>query len=165
MQFLVALFIFVMFASELRAEPINLREPIIQQSTPWIENVAKLTILRDRGYLPSIMASSQMYSSLDQAMRTLGASRYGASAHPRSVADVLENNSVWWSDGPDTGPRGGEPYPLTLYVHNRTDRMVSGVIVEVADKDCDFRRLGCQGVSHNYFRSGGCPAPKRCGDL
>jgi len=122
------------------AQPVNLRGRLIDPNAPYLQQVATLQTLRERGYLAPTIVSTQMFPTLETSLTTLRASRFGGSLHPRAIADELEANWIWWSEGGGDGPpHGGEPFPISFYLHNRTDRVVSGVIVELADRDCDFR--------------------------
>lgn len=134
----VALALFVAtFPAPAAAQPINLRDPIIDQSEPYLRQVATIQVLRQRGALLPSLVSSQMFPTYQLALAALRASRFGGSVHSRAIAAELETNWVWWTGG--GMPTGGEPIQTSLFIHNRTDQIVSGVIVEMADRDCDFR--------------------------
>lgn len=129
-------FVVAMFSAPVAAEPLNLRAPIIDQSEPYLRQVATIQVLRRRGVLLPSLVSSQMFPTYDSALTALRASRFGGSIHSPTVAAELEANWLWWTEG---APTGGEPIRTSIFIHNRTDQMVSGVIVEMADRDCDFR--------------------------
>jgi hypothetical protein len=159
MRVLAMAIVFLALTSPAVGRPVNLDEPIIDTNGPYLENVRILQSLRRQGYLTPELASSQMYPTLEQALTALRTSRVASSIHPRDVADELEANWVWWTNARGGARSGGQPYPVDFYLHNRTNRVISGVVVEMADRGCDFRASAAKAFHIISFGSNGTLRP------
>lgn len=75
----------ILIAPLASAQPVNLRGRLIDPSAPYLQQVATLQTLRERGYLNPTLASTQMFPTLDASLTALRASRFGGSLHPRAI--------------------------------------------------------------------------------
>jgi hypothetical protein len=137
-SFVGAAVAFFLLGSNSAAQPFNLTGDVFPAGASYLQKVATIQDFMRRGYLLPTLASTQMYPTLTSALTDLRASRFGGSIRATDVADQLEANWVWWTD---RSVRGGDSFPMTFYLHNRTDVVVSGIVVELADRDCDFRAV------------------------
>jgi hypothetical protein len=80
-----------------------------------------------------------MYLTLEQAIDAVRASRFGANLQAGAVSNALEQNWIWWVEA-GFPPKGGEPIATKMLIHNRSDAVVNGVIIELADRSCEFRK-------------------------
>lgn len=122
-----------------RSEPLQVPDEFISRSNGWENNVSLIRSLLSRGILKSELASSQMYLTLEQAIGAVRASRFGANLQAGTVSNALEQNWIWWVETGVT-PKGGEPIATQMLIHNRTDAVVNGVIIELADRSCEFKK-------------------------
>jgi len=122
------------------SSPVNHSGFLVDRGMPYSDQVNFIRKLERQGVLQSSGVSTKKFFTLQGAIAWLKSARKQTLTHPVSVARQLEGTWVWWIDPPDKLRNiTFMQLPIRLYLHNISDKLISGFIFELADSDCDFR--------------------------
>jgi hypothetical protein len=130
--------------------------PLVDRNRPYDEQVAQVRFLIQQGAVRSFKSSSHGMPTLEAASSFLASSSMGRHRLPKAIATALEERWVWGRFG-QFAP--GSSTRAFFYIDNPTEFVVSGIVIEISDADCEFRATAKKTYIVTTFESPGILKP------